>query len=88
MAEFKITRFRYTWQGEWAADSSTYNKDDVVLYQGKSWVCIRQHSASTYFNTDQEYIPPGNTDAAPAWVQMTDGYKFTGGWEQTTRYDL
>lgn len=87
MAEFKITRFRYTWVGTWNADySSTYNKDDVVLYQGKAWVCIRQH-APTIFEDDQQYIPPGNTNASPAWVKMTDGRKFLGEWAQNTLYD-
>ena len=86
MAEFKISRFRYTWQGEWDTNTSTYNKDDIVLYQGKSWVCIRQHAPST-FGADQTYTPPGNTDAAPAWVKMTDGRKFLGPWTNNTLYD-
>ena len=86
MAEFKISRFRYTWQGEWDTNYSTYNKDDVVLYQGKAWVCIRQHAPSI-FGDDQTYIPPGNTDPAPAWVKMTDGQKFLGDWNPATLYD-
>jgi len=86
MAEFKISRFRYTWRDEWAADSSTYNKDDVVLYQGKAWVCIRQHTASTFYQ-DQAYIPPGETLASPAWVKMTDGRKYLGAWSPNQIYD-
>ena len=86
MAEFKISRFRYTWQGEWDTNTSTYNKDDIVLYQGKAWVCIRQHAPST-FGADQTYTPPGNTDAAPAWVKMTDGRKFLGDWTNNVLYD-
>ena len=86
MAEFKISRFRYTWRDEWAADSSTYNKDDVVLYQGKSWVCIRQHTASTFYQ-DQAYVPPGETLASPAWVKMTDGRKYLGTWLPNQVYD-
>jgi hypothetical protein len=86
MAEFKISRFRYTWKGEWDTNTVTYNKDDIVLYQGKSWVCIRQHSPST-FGADQTYTPPGNTDALPAWVKMTDGRKFLGDWSPSILYD-
>ena len=86
MAEFKISRFRYTWQGEWDTNTVTYNKDDIVLYQGKAWVCIRQHAPST-FGADQTYTPPGNTDAAPAWVKMTDGRKFLGSWTNNELYD-
>lgn len=86
MAEFKISRFRYTWKNEWAADSSTYNRDDIVLYQGQAWVCIRQHTASNFYQ-DQTYIPPGETLASPAWVKMTDGRKYLGGWTPNTVYD-
>ena len=86
MAEFKISRFRYTWQGEWDTNYSTYNKDDIVLYQGKAWVCIRQHNPST-FGADQSYVPPGNTNPAPAWVKMTDGQKFLGSWNPSSLYD-
>ena len=86
MAEFKISRFRYTWQGVWVGDSSQYNRDDVVLYEGQAWVCIRQHTASLFEN-DQTYTVPGNTLPTPAWVKMTDGYKFKGEWSTPTLYE-
>ena len=86
MAEFKISRFRYTWQGEWDTVTATYNQDDVVLYQGKAWVCIRQHAPST-FGADQSYTPAGETNATPAWVKMTDGRKFLGDWADNILYD-
>jgi hypothetical protein len=86
MAEFKITRFRYTWTGDWDTNVSTYYKDDVVYYQGSSWVCIRQHSP-TVFNDDQTYTASGDTNASPAWVKTTEGRKFLGPWTANTRYD-
>lgn len=87
MAEFKISRFRYTWRGQWVAgDSTTYNKDDVVLYQGRAWVCIRQHAPSV-FDNDLTYTAPEDTLPSPAWVKMTDGQKFLGNWAQSTYYD-
>ena len=86
MAEFKITRFRYTWTGDWDTNVSTYYKDDVVYYQGSSWVCIRQHSP-TVFATDQAYTPAGETNAVPAWTKTTEGRKFLGPWTSSTRYD-
>lgn len=85
MAEFKITRFRYAWRGNWSA-AVTYNKDDVIFYQGASWACIRQH-VSDVFDDAQTYIPTGNTAAAPAWVKTTEGRKFLGPWSADTRYD-
>ena len=86
MAEFKISRFRYTWQGTWIGDSSQYNRDDIVLYEGKAWVCIRQHTSSIFQN-DQTYTPPGNTLPDPAWVKMTDGYEFKGEWSTEGLYE-
>ena len=79
MAEFKISRIRYTWKNLWVT-STTYNKDDVVRYGGSSWICIRQHTAST-FAADQLFVANINdTDPSPAWSKMTDGYAWRGDW--------
>jgi hypothetical protein len=88
MAEFKITRFRYTWKGNWTAldDSTLYYKDDVVFYQGSAWVCIRQH-VPTVFNTNQSYIAPGDTNPSPAWTKMAEGRLFKGNWTSSTIYE-
>lgn len=87
MAEFKISRIRYTWKDEWAADSTTYNKDDVVRYGGSTWICLRQHTAST-FAADQLYIANQNdTQPTPAWLKMTDGYEWKSTWAATTLYN-
>ena len=85
MAEFKISRFRYTWEGNWTT-AVTYNRDDVVYYSGSAWVCIRQHNSST-FNADITYVPAGETAATPAWVKMAEGRKFAGDWAASTLYE-
>ena len=56
MAEFKISRFRYTWKGDWTT-ATAYIKDDVVKFGGSSWVCVRGHTSSA-FATNQTYVPP------------------------------
>ncbi len=88
MAEFKITRFRYTWKGNWASldDSTLYYKDDVVYYKGSAWVCIRQH-VPTIFDNDQDYIEPGDTLSSPAWTKMSEGREWLGNWATGQRYD-
>jgi hypothetical protein len=86
MAEFKISRFRYTWKGEWDTNVTTYLKDDVVYYRGSAWICIRQHSPGV-FATDQSYTAPGETNASPAWVKSVDGREWLGDWIAATRYD-
>jgi hypothetical protein len=87
MAEFKISRIRYTWRNSWTT-TTTYNRDDVVNYGGSSWICVRQHTASA-FNSDQAYLAnPSDTDPTPAWIKMTDGYAFRNEWQPSTLYKL
>jgi hypothetical protein len=85
MAEFKITRFRYIWKDQWISGED-YNRDDVIFYQGSSWVCVRQHTAGD-FADDIAFIAPGDTNPSPAWRKMTDGRAFGGDWTTNTRYD-
>jgi hypothetical protein len=86
MAEFKISRLRYTWKGIWNSGTS-YIKDDVIRYGGASWVCIRQHTASA-FATDQVFLAnQSDTDFSPAWIKMTDGYAFRNEWQSATLYN-
>lgn len=87
MAEFKITRFRYTWRGNWSGDSITYYKDDVVFHRGSPWVCIRQHTSSNFYSA-QDYTVPGETQPSPAWVKSADGKQFIGDWTASTSYDV
>ncbi len=86
MAEFKITRFRYTWRGDWDNNSVIYYKDDVVFYRGSAWVCFRQHTSGV-FDDAQTFIPAGATLPSPAWTKSVDGREFLGNWSQNTRYD-
>jgi hypothetical protein len=78
MAEFKISRFRYTWKGAWTT-ATAYIKDDVVKFGGSSWVCVRGHTSSA-FATNQTYVPPESSEIAPAWIKMTDGYEWRDEW--------
>ena len=86
MAEFKISRIRYTWQDSWES-STSYNRDDVVSYGGSSWVCVRQHTASA-FAADQTFLAnPSDTDVSPAWIKMTDGRAYRDEWQANTLYN-
>jgi hypothetical protein len=87
MAEFKISRIRYTWKNEWVADSTTYFKDDVVRYGGSTWICQRQHTASTFAGDQNYYANPGDTQPTPTWLKMTDGYAWRGIWDAVTLYN-
>ena len=85
MAEFKITRFRYIWRDQWVSGNE-YIRDDVIYYQGSSWVCIRQHTAGD-FADDISFTAPGDTNPSPAWLKMTDGRTFSEEWLSGTQYD-
>jgi hypothetical protein len=71
MADFKISRFRYTWKSQWTTGTA-YVRDDVVKYGGGSYVCVRGHTASADFYTDVDYTVPGSSPAvaSPAWVTI------------------
>jgi len=85
MAEFKISRIRFTWRGNWVIGAE-YNRDDVIGYAGSSWVCVRQHTAAIFAN-DQLFLSNINdSEPSPAWKKMTDGVTFRGNWAQSTRY--
>ena len=86
MAEFKISRIRYTWRNAWGT-TTAYNRDDVIRYGGSTWICQRQHTAST-FAVDQTYLAnPGDSAPTPAWFKMTDGYAWRGAWTTPTLYN-
>ena len=89
MAEFKISRFRYTWKGTWTT-GTVYIRDDVVRYGGSSYVCLRGHTAAANFYTDVDYIVPNSIPAInePAWVLMTKGAAWRDAWTASTLYNL
>ena len=89
MAEFKLERFKYNWEGDWSA-ARNYNRDDVVRYGGKSYVCLGTHTSSANFYTDLDRILPGSVppQPEPRWAVMTSGKSFVGTWAPTTFYNI
>ena len=77
MAEFKLGRLRFVWQGEWTTGTN-YVKDDIVRYGGSSYVCVGAHTAAADFYT--------NFDAGK-WELMTSGLQWqTEPWSSATYY--
>jgi hypothetical protein len=52
MADFRLDRIKFRWKSTWTS-GSTYTKDDIVLYQGKAFVCLQGHTAAENFYTDK-----------------------------------
>ena len=81
MAEFKLGRIRFVWKNNWAG-STTYYKDDVIRYGGKTYMCISGHTSSAATNGFY-------TDLASSYWQLSaDGQSWTGNWANSTTYKI
>lgn len=78
MAEFKLGRIRFVWKDDWVT-STTYYKDDIVAYGGRTYLCVVGHTAAADFYTDLDNIPT-------KWNQFSDGQEWKGNWTSTTLY--
>jgi len=77
MAEFKLGRIKFVYQGTWAT-TRAYVVDDVVSVSGKSYICIVSHTSSSLFATDL---------TSSYWSLIADGTTWKGTWAQTTYYN-
>jgi len=78
MAEFKLGRIRFVWKGEWSSGNEYY-KDDVVSFNGKSFICVIGHDSSTEFFDDLNTVPS-------KWNLVADGQSWQGEWQPGERY--
>ena len=85
MAEFKLGRIKFVYQGAWTnANSQTYVVDDVVTVGGKTYICVLSHTptaGSAGFATDLAANPTN-------WNLVADGAKWTGTWANSTYYNV
>lgn len=86
MAEFKISRFKYTWRGQWTF-GTRYNPDDVVSFGAKVYICLVSHTANADFYADL-YFTNGNIPpvAVPRWELNAAGVSWKGDWQPNTYY--
>ena len=80
MAEFKLGRIKFVYQGTWAP-STSYVVDDVVTVGGKTYICVISNTSSSSFNTDLNNI-------TPYWNLVADGTRWEGNWANSTSYQL
>jgi len=79
MAEFKISRLRFSWVGEWE-NEKVFNKDEIVQYEGKAYVCLVPHTSNGFYSD--------LSDTIPKWELMMTGQTWKGPWEQFAFYSL
>jgi hypothetical protein len=85
-AEFKIGRLRFNWNGEWQP-AIFYNRDAMVQYEGKMYVCLEPNTSSADFYSDL-YAEAQDGAPTPYWNLIIDGKKWSGVWATTTKYSL
>ena len=85
MAEFKISRLRYNWEGEWETDKD-YIRDAVVRYNGKTYVCFEAHTSGDFYEDLNHTTEIGAL--TPYWRLMLDGKEWKQAWEPTTYYSI
>ena len=79
MAEFLLGRIKFVYQGDWN-NSGAYVVDDVVTVGGKTYICVVNHTASTFFATDLN-------NPVPRWNIVADGQTWRDVWTTNTYYD-
>lgn len=80
-AEFKISRLIYNWRGTWTA-SEFYNRDAIVEYEGKAYLCLVPNTASSNFYDDLNY------PVFPKWQLLLEGKTWKNEWEPNTFYSV
>ena len=78
MAEYKLGRIKFVYQGTWTP-STAYVVDDVVSVGGKTYICTTSNTASALFSTDL---------SSNYWSLVADGTRWTGTWANATYYQL
>ena len=81
MAEYKLGRIKFVYQGNWVANGTSYAVDDVVTVNGKTYICVLSHTSSPLFATDLGANPT-------CWNLVADGTKWVGTWANSTYYQL
>ena len=91
MSEFKISRIRYKWKGEWSSGNS-YLADDVVNYGGNVYVCLVGHTAESgggfYNDLTSVVTNTAPLEPAPRWEKMMEGFQWTGDWSTSIPYNI
>jgi hypothetical protein len=80
MAEFKLGRIKFVWQGDWVS-AKTYYVDDVVRHGGRTYICVIGHTAQADFDNDLQNIPT-------RWNQLSDGQEWKSDWATSTVYKI
>ena len=82
MADFRLGRLKFKWQGDWTA-STAYVIDDIVKYGANSYVCIKNH---TSVNAETSFYAVDIS--GQNWDLQGEGTVSKGNWASSTWYKL
>jgi hypothetical protein len=82
MAEFKLGRIKFVYQGTWTTGRG-YVVDDVVTNGGKTYICVISHTSASTFVSDLNANPQ-----LTKWNLVADGTTWRNTWAATTYYNL
>ena len=82
MAEFKLGRIKFVYQGAWQSGYS-YVVDDVVTNGGRAYICVLNNTSSSTFATDL-----AGGAGVTKWNLLADGQAWKGNWSTSTYYNI
>ena len=74
MTVINLGNLKFTWKGDWA-QTTAYNKDDIVKYGPSVYVCIDAHTSASVF-----------ADNVAKFEVMSEGLENAGLWNTSTLY--
>ena len=74
MTVINLGNLKFTWKGAWA-QTTAYNKDDIVKYGPSVYVCIDAHTSASVF-----------ADNVAKFEVMSEGLENAGLWNTSTLY--
>ena len=78
MAEFKLGRIKFVWQGAWTTGTA-YTPDDLITIGGQVYICVTSHTAAALFSTDL---------TSSYWQLAAGGLNWKGTWNPSTLYNI
>ena len=78
MAEFKLGRIKFVWQGAWTTGTA-YTPDDLITIGGQVYICVTSHTASALFSSDL---------TSAYWQLAAGGLNWRGTWNPSTLYQI
>jgi hypothetical protein len=74
MTVINLGNLKFTWKGDWA-QTTAYNKDDIVKYGPSVYVCVDAHTSGSAFANN-----------VAKFEVMAEGLESAGVWNQSTLY--